>query len=1227
MAQCPANVDFEAGNLNSWSCYTSVNNGTGSYFWTATPPISTRHAITSGTAVDPFGGFPIVAPGGGTYSLKLGNNDVNSQMEQVRYTFTVPSNQNHYALIYRYAMVLQDPNHSASEQPFFKVRAYNMATGVTVNCGNFNYISSGNLPGFIETTPGSKLWYRPWSTGSLDLSGQAGNTIVIEFTSADFAQGGHFGYGYVDMSCGVFSIMNTGCNGSATTPLNAPPGFQSYTWYSDDYSVVLGTGISITIPTPASPTNFHVKLTPFPGYGCGDTLTTLINPSVLNVNAGNDTALCNNASIQLNAAVTGSAAPFTYSWSPAAGLSCTNCLNPVATPANIARYILSVTDNNGCVLNDTVQVKGKVQIVSNAQNVTCFNNNNGSVSVSSVNGATPYTYSWNTNPVQTTSTVSNLSAGTYTVNAVDVNGCMATQQVVITEPAQLVASVGTVQLPSCNGGSNGTATVNVTGGTAPYTYSWNTTPVKTTAAVSGLAAGTYIVTVKDANNCTDTALFVIGEPTPNGLLLTKTDPVCFGLRNGTAIATPAGGTAPYSYSWNTTPVQTTATVTGLPIGNYQVTVIDSKGCIVKDSILLQQPALLMASISKTNSHCFGDTLGSLSATIAGGVSPYSYLWNNNPLLNSAAYPAIAAGNYKLVATDSHGCTVTDSTVIRQPALLNGTMSQVNVSCYGQNDASLVFTPAGGTAPYHYSWNTAPVQTTPTLAALAAGTYKVNITDSLGCTYNATANVTQPAVLTASTSSNMPVCFGGNNGSASVMLSGGTLPYTYSWNTVPVQATATATGLPSGNYSVVIRDANGCTQNASVTINQAPQMSVTSVINKIPCYNIPEGIITATAAGGVLPYTYVWLATPRQTTATASGLLEGTYQIEVTDSIGCVSVLPVTLQGHPAINMNAGADQVICPSEQVQLNATAADTHFWTPATRLSCTPCANPLCMADQTTTYTVTGTDIYGCHDSDQVTVTVLTHDADKAGSLQQICEGSSVSLYVEGGVSYEWYPANTLNDAHSATPIATPAVTTDYQVAVMQNRCYTDTLHQRVEVWPIPVIKLDPDFKAIPGTELSLNAQTGKGATKIAWSPADGLSCANCFNPTATFISTITYTATVSNDIGCSSQDDITIAVACDAAAFYMANTFTPNGDGQHDWFYPQGKGVNNVSRFMIYNRWGEIVFSANNIPVNDATRGWDGTFRNQPLAPDVFMYVVEAICADGTPVQVKGDIALMR
>jgi gliding motility-associated-like protein len=283
--------------------------------------------------------------------------------------------------------------------------------------------------------------------------------------------------------------------------------------------------------------------------------------------------------------------------------------------------------------------------------------------------------------------------------------------------------------------------------------------------------------------------------------------------------------------------------------------------------------------------------------------------------------------------------------------------------------------------------------------------------------------------------------------------------------------------------------------------------------------------------------------------------------------------------------------------------------------------------MADETTTYTVTGTDIYGCHDSDQVTITVLTHDADKAGSLQRICEGGSVNLYAEGGVTYEWFPAATLNDAHSATPTATPTATTDYYVSIMQNRCFTDTLHQKVEVWQIPTIKLDPDFKAIPGAEVPLNTQTGNGATKITWSPADGLSCTDCFRPTATFTGTTTYTATVTNDIGCSAQDDMTITVACDEAAFYMANTFTPNGDGQHDWFYPQGKGVNKVSRFMIYNRWGETVFSATDIPVNDPTRGWDGSFRNQPLAPDVFVYIIEAICADGTPVQVKGDIALMR
>jgi gliding motility-associated-like protein len=177
-----------------------------------------------------------------------------------------------------------------------------------------------------------------------------------------------------------------------------------------------------------------------------------------------------------------------------------------------------------------------------------------------------------------------------------------------------------------------------------------------------------------------------------------------------------------------------------------------------------------------------------------------------------------------------------------------------------------------------------------------------------------------------------------------------------------------------------------------------------------------------------------------------------------------------------------------------------------------------------------------------------------------------------------------------------------------------------------PTPTVNLGPDLEALIGSTIQLNAQV-TNASKIMWIPATGLSCTTCFDPQFIVRGKVTYIAEVKNFLGCPATDTINIRDVCDEHYFYFANTFTPNGDGQNDRFYPQGVGTSPVAHFMIYDRWGEIVFSATNISVNDPSAGWDGTFRNQALKPDVYVYVMDAVCENGTKVVVRGDVTLIR
>jgi gliding motility-associated-like protein len=277
-------------------------------------------------------------------------------------------------------------------------------------------------------------------------------------------------------------------------------------------------------------------------------------------------------------------------------------------------------------------------------------------------------------------------------------------------------------------------------------------------------------------------------------------------------------------------------------------------------------------------------------------------------------------------------------------------------------------------------------------------------------------------------------------------------------------------------------------------------------------------------------------------------------------------------------------------------------------------------------TTYTVVGTDINGCVDSDMVNITVVPHNPVSVGPGGDVCEGGSVQLNASGGDSYTWFPSIGLNCTACPDPMANPSKNTTYYVSIRQGQCFADTLSVDVVIHPIPRINAGPDKEMTLGSTVQINT-TGTDIESYAWSPSDGLSCTDCANPVASPARDMTYVVTVTSPFGCTAQDEVNVHVRCDAVQIWAPNTFTPNADGQNDFFYPHGKGILQVNHFRIYDRWGELVFERNNMPVNDKTFGWDGVYKSQALKPDVYVWIIDATCTNGEKLQKTGDISLIR
>ena len=812
--------------------------------------------------------------------------------------------------------------------------------------------------------------------------------------------------------------------------------------------------------------------------------------------------------------------PFTYSWN-----STPVQTTQTATNLPAGTYTVTITDFNGCVSTATVTLTNPPVMTApiTSTNVTCNGGTNGSANVNPTGSVGPYTYSWNSTPIQTTQTATNLPAGTYTVTVTSAAGCTVTNSVIITQPTPITVTTTTVNA-TCSL-LNGSATANPVGGVGPYTYSWNTTPVQTTQTASGLGAGVYTVTVTGVGGCTATATATVTSTGSITATATGTNVSCFGGTNGSATVTPLGG-GPYTYSWNSTPVQTTSVATGLPAGNYTVTV-NSSGCITTATVTITQPPLLTATNSQTNVTCFGGNNGTATVTPAGGTGPYTYSWNSTPIQTTQTATNLPIGTYTCTITDFKGCTTTQTVTITQPTQIVVTTTVVNTTC-GLPNGSTTANPVGGVGPYTYSWNSTPIQTTQTATNLLAGVYTVTVTGTGGCTATATSTILNTGAPTVTIPTQVNVsCFGGTNGSANSNVVGGVGPYTYSWNSVPVQTTANATNLPAGTYTLTVTGSNGCSSTATVTITQPTQLTAAITTTNVSCNGGNNGSAIVTPAGGTGPFTYSWNTTPVQTTSTAVTLLSGTYNATVTDVNGCTVVASANISQPNALTLVIGSstNPNCFGSTNGSITVTA---NGGTGAYLYSINSGPNqvsPTFTGLGANNYTVVVTDANGCTANVTTTLTQPTAITAVPVITNVTCNGSTngqITLVVNGGTgpyTYNWSNGGTTN------PLTGLGAGT-YSVTITDVNGCTLVLTNLIVTQP-SALTVNPS--ALPpticiGQSSTLNSNPNGGTSPYTFFWTSG---AITQNTTVNPVVTTTYTVQVTDANGCTATGSVTVTV----------------------------------------------------------------------------------------------------
>jgi gliding motility-associated-like protein len=350
--------------------------------------------------------------------------------------------------------------------------------------------------------------------------------------------------------------------------------------------------------------------------------------------------------------------------------------------------------------------------------------------------------------------------------------------------------------------------------------------------------------------------------------------------------------------------------------------------------------------------------------------------------------------------------------------------------------------------------------------------------------------------------------------------------------------------------------------------------------------------------------------------------------KVVDNYGCKDSVVKAVNIHPLPNINAGTDVKICQGSSTQLNATGANAYLWSPGIGLSSTTIANPIAWPTDTTTYTVRGTTQFGCVKTDSVTINVRQPFALTVSQGDSLCVGESAQISAGGADQYIWSPATGLDHPNNASTKATPVTTTQYKVVAKDNdNCFTDTAAVLIIVSPLPTVNACNDLTISAGTPGQLHAAGSADVTNWNWTPQYQLTCLNCPNPKANPRQTTTYTVTAKNAAGCTSQDQVTVFVTCDKGNLFIPNTFSPNGDGSNDRFYPRGTGIGIIRSLRVFNRWGELIYEKVNFNANDASAGWDGTYKGQKLSPDVFVYTCEVVCSNNNILLFKGDITLIQ
>ena len=823
----------------------------------------------------------------------------------------------------------------------------------------------------------------------------------------------------------------------------------------------------------------------------------------------------------------------------------------------------------------------------------------------------------------------------YRVEITTADGC-TDEAVVSVQLATLTVNVSeNLTEPNCGGEATGAINLDVSGPDGPYIFAWSTGA--TTEDITGLTAGDYAVSVSNGDGCIQEFSYTLDEPAP--LVATLDDvrnAVCFGSSNGGILVTTTGGTPPYAFAWDDPNAQVEEDAGALTAGTYNLLVTDANGCTTTLTATVGQPDPLALDFRSTQVVCRDGSDGTAVVIASGGNGDYSYAWQTGASQDSIS--GLTAGTYEVTVTDRLGCMITGSVNVQQPVeTLVASAVQDEMGCAGAAENQATVFAEGGRPGYTYRWSNG--ETTATAVRLPSGTASVTVTDSGGCESVFPLAISDLPAVEISLLSVLPSCNNTSDGRMGAVVMGGAgtqeADYTYLWSTGAT--TVTIENLVGDRtYRVTVTGPAGCTGEQERFLPAPDPVNFDLIMTPVVCTGESNGALQITNLRGPnsdnpIDFALQWgPEAGNSTSATVSNLPAGDYPLTVTDFEGCTVDTVLTITEPPVLGLLVDQRNVGCFGDQdgsVRVTGTGGVGGYAYAWSNGSEQQELSGLAAG----TLTVTVTDANGCTAEETIEITQPEPVGLTGSSTAVLCQGDAtgtITLTGTGGRPPYLFALAGRGFTRNNVFIGLPAG--EYEGIVRDSAGCDFSTQVIVEDGPTFDLTLPDDTEIIFGDSLQLNPQTDGGIDTVIYqwrgSYPGTLSCTECEEPIAKPEFEIDYTLLVIDGNGCTDEERFRVSVRKIREVF-VPTGFTPNGDGMNDRLIVHGRPGTIVRRYLVFDRWTNVVYAAENFNVNDTEAGWDGTYKGQDLNGGVYLYKLEIEYEDGSTEVLSGESTLIR